>query len=266
VSITPLAVRELDLGTFASGTTALHQVLSGERLLWHLPGFLDRSYCDDVIGALQGVEFDPYAATVGVEGAAPVLKVGPTVFDYFDGDFESYFDEAESCSSQLRQRFVAGGVVDPLDLLLDVLAGLWPGEVVVASEAGRRYFAGVLRSIAGGTLPHIDNASIETPDLSIGSTTCQGSILFYLRMPTAGGATKVYAKRPTPADPTYAWGYAQEALTGVAFAGVTPTAGDAVLFPTRFIHQVEPVTGVGERITFSAFYGADDDGRLVVWS
>lgn len=254
----------LDLPCVADAT--LQEVLDGRRLLWHLPAFVDSDYCRDAVEAIRSVEFSPYPATVGVAGAAPVLKVGPTVFDHFGTDFAAYFDEAAECAGRLRACFAGARIIDPLDLLVDLLTLVWDGPVVIAEERGRPYFAGVLRSIPGGTLPHVDNASVETPELAIGQTSRQGTILLYLAMPTSGGATKVFAKRPNDDDPTYSWGYAPEAVAGVRFAGVTPSAGDVVLFPTTHIHQVEPVTGAGDRITFSAFYGPDERGRLVVWS
>jgi hypothetical protein len=254
----------LDLPLATEAT--LQDVLEGRRLLWHLPAFVDGAYCRRAVDAVRGVEFNPYPATVDVPGASPVLKVGPTVFDHFGSDFAAYFNEAAECAARLRACFDRAGIVDPLDVIVDFLTLVWDGPVVIAEEQGRSYFAGVLRSIPGGTLPHVDNASVETPELAIGQTTCQGTILLYLAMPTSGGATKVFAKRPTDADPTYSWGYAAEALAGVGFAGVTPSAGDVVLFPTTHIHQVEPVTGTGDRLTFSAFYGPDEHGRLVVWS
>ncbi|MCU1484382.1 MAG: hypothetical protein JWN67_1128 [Actinomycetia bacterium] len=244
----------------------LQELLDGHRLVRHLPNHLDVGYCDQVVAAVRTLELSPYPATVGVPGAAPVLKVGPTVFDHVGTDFASYFDEVAACSRRLRACFARAGIIDPLDFVLDFLRRSWDGPVVIAEEGGRPYFAGVLRSIPGGTLPHTDDAARETPDLSIGRTKSQGSLLLYLAMPTAGGSTTVYDKRPTDDDPTYAWGYAQAALAGVGFAGVTATAGDVVLFPSTRIHEVAPVTGVGDRLTFSVFYGPDEHGRLVVWS
>ncbi|MEM7142135.1 MAG: 2OG-Fe(II) oxygenase [Actinomycetota bacterium] len=248
--------------------TLLRILRAEEPMMWARQ-YLHSDYTPAAAEALAGISFDPYSATVDVEGGAAVLKFGPTVFDFFGSDhFDRYLDEAARASDTISDAFARAGIPSAFEIIVATLEHLWPGPVEVATEKDRPYFAGVVRSIPDGTLPHIDNAQIETPDLSIGKTWAQGTILLYLEMPSSGGATKVFAKQPTEDDPTHAWGYAHEALNGVRFAGVTPNPGDMLLFPTTCIHQVDPIPphATGRRITVSAFYGPADDGLLLVWS
>lgn len=243
---------------------SLQAILDGHVKLSHLPGLVNVDYCNSVIDALADVSYSEYQLQ-DVATTAPLLKVGPTAHWQFehDGGLERYFSEAESVDEQLRDLFRTAGIDDPLDILIRLLRHMWHGPVDLATEGEKRYFSGVVRSVTGGADPHTDNAQ-RTPQLSIGKVLSQGSILIYLRMPPAGGGMRVFHKRP--ASPVPLDGRGWEGVAGLAFSGVTPSAGDVVVFPTTHVHAVEPVIGEGERITISTFFGALPDGRLTVWS
>lgn len=150
--------------------------------------------------------FAPYAKTTGSEDYKPIVKFGPTVFDWHgESSFDGYF--ADSATAQLAGQvaFSKAQVLSPLRLAKHALA-TWPGKVDVATETAvpntplRRYFAGVIRDIQSGALPHVDNAVTETPDLIIGKVLAQITLLFYLDVPAEGGSVRVYDKRPDAED------------------------------------------------------------------
>ncbi|MCZ1075269.1 2OG-Fe(II) oxygenase [Rhodococcus sp. A5(2022)] len=235
----------------------------------HIPAGLDESFCRRAVSAADTLTYSAYDKTADSEDYSPILKVGPTVFDYIGKPIDPYLDEAAESAHQMRAAFTAAGVPHPLDLALDYFASTWDGEVAIAQEGGRPYFAGVLRDMAGGALPHVDHARKETPELTIGRTISQASLLFYLQAPSSGGALRVYDKAPTDVDDErhrLGYGYGPAAIAGATFSGVTPATGSVVLFPSTRIHSVDPVTGTGRRVTWSVFLGVTPEGTLLLWS
>ena len=171
--------------------------------------------------------------------------------------------------------FAAAAIANPRIIALRALSAAWEGNVGVAVERGRHggaaprnYFAGVMRDIPSGALPHVDDAAIETPELEIGGVVAQASLLFYLDVPTEGGALRVYDKTAARSDwaEMRGYGFSPKSIAGRTFAGVTPTVGSVVLFRTTQIHSVDPVIGAGRRITWSTFIGLTKNGDLILWS
>jgi hypothetical protein len=249
----------------------LKKLFNGSGTMIHLQQALPPEYCANVVRAAATVPFRAYAKTENSGDYSPILKFGPTVFDYIGAsDKSGYFVDSLQAIDAGDAAFTEAGVVNPLTLVLRCLKHAWPGPVEVANEPGDvRYFAGVMRDIRGGALPHVDHARRETPELSIGSTIAQASLLIYVSVPSAGGALRVYDKKPTVGDyreHTLGYGFSPEAVRGATFRGVTPEVGSVVLFPTTQIHSVDAVTGTGRRITWSTFIGLRADGSLVLWS
>jgi hypothetical protein len=255
------------------GEAGLRAVLSRNQILVHLPKAIGSRSCSKILEAIDGIGFESYSATDGLADSEPVSKLVTTgtLFDFYDDPrgFDPYFEQARSQMAFMRRRFAATGAPDPLRLMADLLQEAWPGPVSVATEPGfGTYNAGVVRSIPSGALPHVDNAAEECPHLVVGETVAQGSILIYLTSPATGGGLRVFHKSPTAYDRIHNrqdWGFSPAAIVGVPFTGVTPSAGDVVVFPTTLIHSVDTVVA-GERISVSAFFGQTRDGRLILWS
>ncbi len=262
-----LADLPIDL-TGLPGRGTLPAILDGYIRVAHLPGLLRPEYCTAILDALADVSYKSYASVQGLAKteSAQFFKFGPTAHYGFDSEpngVENYFAEAAEADADLRNRFARADIADPLHVMKQILGYLWGSHAEVATEGDRSYFAGVVRSLTAGAGPHTDNAR-RTPQLSIGETTAQGSILFYLKMPTEGGGVRVFNKRhPTP-EPFDGLGW--RGVAGYQYEGVTPNAGDVVIFPSTHVHSVDPVTGEGDRITISSFFGPMPDGRLVLWS
>lgn len=255
-------LRELMLGR---STHALH----------FLPKALPSGYCDAAVAATSSLSFDAYEKTAGSEVYAPILKYGPTVFDYAGGqNFTEYFASARDDAERGSRSFAQAGVANPQSIALRALRRAWGGEVRIAVEPdgdtrpSRPYFAGVIRDIEGGALPHVDDAVTETPELAIGNVVAQASLLFYLQVPAEGGGLRVYDKTATDDDwaTMRGYGFDSSAVAGRTFNGVLPTVGSAVLFRTTQIHSVDPVIGAGRRVTWSTFIGLTKSGDLILWS
>jgi len=262
---------ELPAGVLTSSELA--NVLRQDATLVHHRSAISEMDCSAILGAFDGISFENYSATDGLDDSEPVSKLATTgtLFDFYDEPrgFDAYFEQARSQMAFMRRRFAAANAPDPLLLMIDMLQGAWNGPVGVAMEPARgTYNAGVIRSIPSGALPHVDNAVEECPNLAVGKVVSQGSILIYLTSPSGGGGVRVFHKVPTDDDRALHrqdWGFGPAAVAGVPFTGVNPTVGDVVLFPTTLIHAVDPVTS-GQRISVSAFFGETSDGRLILWS
>ena len=262
-----LANLPIDL-TGLPGRGTLPAILNGHIRVAHMPALLRPDYCAAILEALSDVSYQNYSSVTGLANnvAANFFKFGPTAHYGFDKEpngVENYFSEAAAADAELRNRFARAEIADPLQVMKQILGYLWGSPAEVATEGERSYFAGVVRSLTAGAGPHTDNAR-RTPQLSIGQTTAQGSILFYLKMPTEGGGVRVFNKQhPTP-EPFDGLGW--QGVAGYPYEGVTPVAGDVVIIPSTFVHSVDPVSGEGDRITISSFFGPMPDGRLVLWS
>ena len=248
---------------------------SDEPVLLHLPELLDPGYCDAVADRLRTLSLVPYEATVGSDKFAPIPKLGPALFEFHDsiGEDEGagvgrYLDQADKDAALIRSLFAGTEVPDPLEVLHVVAGELLGGTVTVAREGDRPYFSGVVRDMSDGAIPHYDDASVDTPDLAVGRTDRQVSILFYLTDFQGGGLT-MYERKPTDEDNRerqMAYGYTWDTVQGLTFSGVAPRKGSVVVFNPRFLHSIASVVGDRRRLTFSAFIGRTESSDLISWS
>ena len=250
--------------------TSLKHVFGHTASLIHIRRALAIDYCAAAVRASEQLKFKPYEKTEGSVDFDPILKFGPALFDYHESqDFDAYFRESEWAFHVGAEAFRKAHVVNPLTVVLEGLRSSWPGPVYVAKEHETDYFAGVMRDIPSGALPHVDRAYVETPDLRVGRSIAQASLVLHLNAPSAGGALRVYDKTPTLEDDqkhTLGYGYTPDAVHGVTFRGITSGVDDAVIFPTTQIHSVDKVIGTGRRVTWSTFIGLQADGSLILWS
>lgn len=273
-----MSIADLARHAILSRPVELHDELLREDrpMMLHLPGLLTPAYCDQVAARMRTLVLRPYEATTGSTQFAPIPKLGPALFEYHDEmladrstGLAHYFDQAELDSALLRGIFDGYDVAAPLDALHEIASALLGEPVTVAREGNRTYFSGVVRDINGGALPHYDDASVDTPDLTVGNTDRQLSILLYLTDFVGGGLTS-YEKKPTAfddAEHVLAYGYRWEAVQSIAFEGVVPAKGSVVAFNPRYLHSVAPILGDRHRITVSTFVGRmRSTGKLISWS
>jgi hypothetical protein len=252
-------------------------LLSEDRLIMtHYPMLLDSGWCDEVARRLGALQLEPYQATVGSSAFAPIPKLGPALFEYHDDmhmapmrGLEAYFQQAQSDSQLLRGVFRSAGIPDPLDVIHDIAEKLLGSPVEVAREGDRPYFSGVVRDISMGALPHYDDASVDTPQLAVGRTERQLSILLYLS-DFEGGVLTSYDLRPTgleDASLQLGYGYSWESVRNVSRRSIAPSKGSVIAFNPRYIHSVSDVTGGQRRLTVSSFVGRARGGKqLISWS
>lgn len=206
--------------------------------------------------ALDAVKAQGLADYEGRE--SHVQRIGAPRVEYLSAK-SAYFSAAARSNEALREIFASCGNI--VDDLLGSLARVWPHRVGVAcepSEWNRPYGVGVIRRITTA-LPHVDWAPMDGGDWAVAGLSAQLALNVFLQVPEeAGGDTIVYRRPWTPdleehRQPGSYW-YRPESLEGVERAVVRPRAGDLMIFSSRNVHEVRPVSAsVADRLTLSSF-------------
>jgi hypothetical protein len=248
-------VEKLDAGL-------LKALLDNEIAAIAVPDFLSGQTCRAVVEGIGRYGLDYYRHV-----DPPVGRIGITQFEHQNGaeDRRAYFLAAQAADRRRRAVFSQSG--DLLELVMDALAGAWPGAVGLAHEGDQEYFAGLVRMIRKGLL-HCDWAPHDAPGWAIGAIEAQATWNIYCQVPESGGATYVYNR---PWDPSAeqallcdSYGYDESLVDGCARVRIEPSVGELVLFNSRNFHSIESSEGI-ERISVSSFVGrAGSD--LVLWS
>jgi hypothetical protein len=167
---------------------------------------------------------------------------------------------------------VFAGSFDPLQRLMDCLRAVWPGSVGVASEEGKPYFAGIIRSTSDKIDLHVDWAPVNSPDYLIGAIDGQLGWNFFAEELASGGHTTVYNNPWDPAvvpgEIPKSYGLDRSLTEGVPLFTYRATAGDVVIFNTRNPHEIAPGTAKpgGSRVSIGSFIGRMPDRSLVLWA
>ena len=242
-----------------------------------LPGYVAPDLAAGWAAAVASLSMGPYVVTAAdPDGAA--FFFGANVYDVRpepdpERDLSPYFAKADEDRAQLAELMRDRGLPHPIDdVLVPLVAGLFPGPVALASEKdGRKYYAGVARATQNGIHHHVDDGPLEAPELVIGTVKGQVSIVIYVDTPADGsGELCVFHKRPTPID--YAWnrnpkyGFDPGAVRNSRVTRVCPHPGDVVIFDAWCIHRVAPSSPGTRRLTISCFFGLLPDGGLIFWS
>ncbi|WP_141718060.1 2OG-Fe(II)-dependent halogenase WelO5 family protein [Nocardia altamirensis] len=194
-------------------------------------------------------------------------RLGRTLYEHAARGSEcEYFTHAMDFDKQRRDVFADGG--DVIDDVLTAARAVTGMAAELAEEPGHgKCFAGVIREVHGLSRLHSDDSREETPGFLVGAVPQQLGINVFLQMPEAGGALTVYDREYQLADRSMRSGYGLDprAVAGDSYVGVTPQAGDLILFPARHIHRVDACSGAGRRIMLQAHVGITNE-KIVCWS
>lgn len=226
----------------------------------------------DELGGADGESKKQIAADLlaGSSASNPPVsrRLGHTLYEFVaKGNPDDYFRQVSAVESQRRRAFAHSG--DLIDQALTVIRSASSGPVGIAVEPGRgQYYAGVVREVHGLSRIHTDDSREETPDHIVAHVDSQLGLYIYLETPASGGALVVYGREVEENDQRYRTGYGidAQAVAGDPFVGITPAAGDLILFQAKNLHRVEACTGPGRRILLVAFLGQMSDGSIICWS
>jgi hypothetical protein len=227
-------------------------------------GFLPRQDCQEVMGALEDTPLKSYDESLIYP---PILKLGPAAYDYYGAHrLEPGYWEHARRSVETRQGLHHAG--DPMDLAIGRVRQAWNGPVEPARSEGNPMFAGMIREIPEGAKLHFDEITREFPGTLDQTPASFLSLNWYLSMPEAGGETSVYKHPWHPRDERHrdGYGYSETVVENDPVATAHPETGDALIFDTRNLHLVRPVSGSGRRVALSFFLGITGHGALQLWS
>lgn len=239
----------------------VYQLAAGLAGALRVPGFFTPAQCAQITDAIEGAA----QGTYGSQGAHKILKIGPSAYDIFSLNEDTYWPEA---ARALELRSTALGGADPFALALRKIADAWDGPVRLARRGGRDMFAGLIREINQGAIMHFDEIVCEMPGVIDELPVAQLAFNVHLSVPECGGETKVFRKRWRPADERFkdGYGYVPEVVGDEPWTQVRAEVGEAVLFDSRNYHMVQEARGGGRRVCLAFFLGLTGAGELVLWS
>lgn len=243
-------------------TQNLKSVLSYEIPALILPGFMSKSDCDKIVSNLIEIGMGTYAHVSHAVGRMGLAQME----HHLKGTKEGYFREV--AATQDRYSAAIKGALNPVEKLMSHLRHACEANVGVATESGLgEMFAGTFRNVMTVGHKHFDFAPIEAQGWEIDQIQSQLSWNLYLNEPEGGGL-KVYDRIYSPEDEAFRvagqYFYDDKIVSGRMEFSYTPKIGDIVIFNSRNIHEVKPVTG--DRFSLSSFIGQKKDGSLILWS
>lgn len=234
-----------------------------------LAGLVDDVFCPyDAAYELGGADLSSEAVLVADHGRAHGRRLGITLYEFAcrnQGD--EYFKRVADAVNARRKAFAKCG--DLLDRVLNALNVACPHGVATAFEPGLGpYFAGVVRDVYGESRIHTDDSRQETPSYCAADVEHQLGLYVYLASPPSGGAVVVYDREVRVEDEAHrdGYGFRHSAVAGNAFVGVSPVAGDMVMFQARNLHRIESCIESDPRIMFNTFVGRLANGSVMCWS
>jgi len=183
---------------------------------------------------------------------------------------DEFLDDAVKAQADVRAVFNES--FDALSRLMERLRAVWPQPVALASEGGRQYFAGIIRSTSDKIDLHVDWAPVNSPNYVIGTIDAQLGWNFFAEELESGGHTTVYNSpwnpEIVPGEIPQSYGLDRTLIEGAPHFAYRPTAGDVVIFNTRNPHEIGPGTAKpgGSRVSIGSFVGRMPDNRLVLWA
>lgn len=206
------------------------------------------------------------------EGAVSRIGIAQSEFSAEAQEKDEYFSRTADAELQ-RGKIISAGGFDPLTRFMNLLrenCGL--GTVSIATEDGKSYFAGMIRSASSGVWAHFDFAPFHaSPKWTIGQVESQLTWNLYLTQPI-GGETVVYDCQWIPEYETLkrqelSQPYCNDMLhAGVSRISLPVIKGDVVIFNTRNFHEVWPIDLTSKRYTFGSFVGKFRNGNIILWS
>lgn len=243
---------------------ALEALLANEVGAITVPEFIGREQREAIYETLiEAPDWSFY------EGTSPPLgRLGITQYEHF-GAKEDYLDASPAATA--RRSAVLEPHPDPVEGVIDAFDAAWNGNVGLAEEDGRPYFAGIYRRGGGGGVEiHADWGPRDGEGWMIENITGQIAWNLFFSSPTSGGELIVY---DAPWEPHFEEHAAQrfseydpKLFEGSRRVDVPPDPGTLIIFSSRNAHAVGPATNGEARVAVGSFIGVTDDGDLAFWS
>jgi hypothetical protein len=250
----------------------LLQMFHGEVAGIRMPEFLTPDQCATVVARLKGIAKQKARRYKGNLNIGTVLDVpSHWEFTYVIEDsaaWHPYFAKVGPTTRLRRHLFRDIG--DPVDRVTEMLAKAWGAPVYRMRKFGKKLYAGLIRS--GAPKLHFDWAPW---DLGKFEVVMQAGLNIYLANGSTGGDLKVYRTYGMSKGNTLSSNQAvvgnydlpQALVQGVKSATIPCRAGDLVVAPNRFLHEVTETDGPEQnRLSLSFHIALMADGSLAIFS
>lgn len=243
---------------------ALTRLLSNEIGAVTVPEFLDDEQREATYAALMDSKDWSF-----YEGTSPPLgRLGITQYEHHESK-HAYLDSAPTATA--RRSEILSPLSDPVDAVVDAFDAAWDGQVGLAEEGGRPYFAGVFRRGGGGGVAiHADWGPRDGPGWAIEQITGQFAWNLFFSSPGEGGELIVYDYPWEPELEEHARqrfnDYDPKLFESSRRVEVTPQPGVLMVFNSRNAHAVGPSSDGEARVAVGSFIGVTDSGDLAFWS
>ena len=223
---------------------------------------------DECAGALQSIDLTLFEQYNPGHYSSRAFRIGPSLNEHrLSGAVSERYWQSVDEGWDLWRRCMPDARLH--DDFLAKLTALWDGPVRPATSGGRSMYWGLVRRMADGTMVHWDDVRTEFPvpifdDVLVGQIT----VNIFLRAPQQGGELNVWSRARELAHETARIGYGyhrDKVVPEEPDVCVRPEVGDAIFFSSCNYHSVKKVRK-GDRVAFTLFLGAGEDGTLLLWS
>jgi hypothetical protein len=243
---------------------SLQALLDNEVGAVTVPNFVDDEQREATYAALMETQDWSF-----YEGTTPPLgRLGITQYEHHESK-QDYLDSAPVATA--RRAEILDPVADPVDTVIGAFDAAWPGQVGLAEEDGRPYFAGVFRRGGGGGVAiHADWGPRDGPDWAIERITGQFAWNLFFSSPGEGGELIVYDYEWEPELEAHARqrfnDYDPKLFESSRKVEVAPEPGVLMVFNSRNAHAVGSSSNGEARVAVGSFIGVTDDAGLAFWS
>lgn len=244
---------------------SLDALLRNEIPAIRIKNFAAAEECRQMADAMRSGRKKEYGVDrpIGYIGIAQYeFRWGHTKQDYFDAVPQAYAD----------QRIVLERSFDAMARFINTVSASWNGQVKIAEEEARPYFAGILRFASSGIGLHADFAPYNMPGYAVANTTAQLAWNLFVEAPAHGGVTTVYNAPWSPeidrGNPPQSYGFTRDAVAGAETFEYRPVVGDVVIFNSRNPHEVSAGDAESKdgRLQIGSFIGLMPDRSLVLFA
>lgn len=187
------------------------------------------------------------------KSAPGVGKAGEALVEY-DHDFDAYAAHSAVWMDEklgLRER---KNLVDMVSGYLTLNTAL---QVKQLCHGPKLCYAGIFRKINSGAGNHLDILPQDCNAFKDRTPKMQASVVLHLSVPTAGGETIIWDRRPSEEDKQFmidSWQYEDKLFEGLPNVTIPCVTGELVILSTMNYHKVNPSVSLdSDRISFSFF-------------
>ncbi len=222
----------------------------------HIRSFVTRESCAALLQGIRGIARRP-KDTGGIHSDHQSYGVSQGSHAH---DPAAYFTEVSAWNEDQAFRGITKSDGPIMRKVFGLFQDLFQRPVHVATQEGRALWPCVIRSI-DNTQPHVDDVRSNTA-WRISELMSQFAWNIYLSIGDAGGGTVIYNADADAAR------RAGNRLDQFDRCLLEPAPGDLAIFWSHLVHEVQPSTPSGQRITLNGMFALEassDPAKILCW-